>query len=106
MIFKILMLLLVVAGLIYWIKQPRGGTPYSPYPTARPRRPVFIALCIAAALSVAASLMTFLLWAGGVAGGVTGGGYRGQVDFLLPVAGTLLALAVVCAVGAFFKRRG
>ncbi|WP_341865785.1 hypothetical protein [Achromobacter insolitus] len=37
---------------------------------------------------------------------VTGGGYRGQVDFLLPVAGTLLALAVVCAVGAFFKRRG
>jgi uncharacterized membrane protein (UPF0182 family) len=50
--------------------------------------------------------MTFLLWAGGVAGGVTGGGYHGQVDFLLPVAGTLLALAVVCAVGAFLKRRG
>ena len=106
MIFKILMLLLVAAGLIYWIKQPRGGTPYSPYPTARPRRPVFIALCIAAALSVAASLMTFLLWAGGVAGGVTGGGYRGQGDFLLPGAGTRLALAVVGAVGAFFNRRG
>ena len=49
MIFKILMLLLVAAGLIYWIKQPRGGTPYSPYPTARPRRPVFIAPSMRAA---------------------------------------------------------
>ena len=106
MIFKILMLLLVVAGLIYWIKQPRSAQPSSPYPAAQPRRPVFIALCIATAISVAASLMTFLLWAGGVAGGVTGGGYHGQVDFLLPVAGTLLALAVACAVGAFIKRRG
>ena len=106
MIFKILMLLLVVAGLIYWIKQPRGGQPYSSYPAARPRRPVFIALCIAAALSVAASLMTFLLWAGGVAGGVTGGGFHGQVDLLLPVAGSLLALGVIFAVGAFLKRRG
>ncbi|CAB5512307.1 preprotein translocase subunit TatB [Achromobacter anxifer] len=106
MMFKIMMLLLVVAGLIYWIKQPRNAQPASSYPAARQRRPVFIALCIATAIAVAASVMTFLLWAGGVAGGVTGGGYHGQVDFLLPVAGSLLALGVICAVGAFFKRRG
>ena len=106
MIFKILMLLLVVAGLVYWIKQPRRVQPGAPYQPVRPRRPIFIALCIAAAIAVVASLLTALLWMGGVAGGVTGGGYHGQVDFLLPVAGTLLALAVVCAVGAFFKRRG
>jgi len=43
---------------------------------------------------------------GGVAGGVTGGGYHGEADFLLPVAASLLALSVACAVGAFLKRRG
>ncbi|WP_235490442.1 hypothetical protein [Achromobacter sp. DMS1] len=53
-----------------------------------------------------ASLLCVVLWMGSVAGGVTGGGYRGEADFLLPVAGSLLALAVACAVGAFLKRRG
>ncbi|MNV52551.1 hypothetical protein D3C71_1446510 [compost metagenome] len=106
MIFKILMLLLVVAGLVYWIKQPRRIQPGSPYQPVRPRRPVFIALCIAAAISVVASLLTALLWMGGVAGGVTGGGYHGEADFLLPVSGSLLALGTACAVGAFLKRRG
>ncbi|AUA58420.1 Uncharacterised protein [Achromobacter spanius] len=105
MIFKILMLLLIAAGLIYWIKQPRRVLPASPYVSARPRRPVFIALCIAAAISAVASLLSALLWMGGVAGGVTGGGYHGEADFLLPVAGSLLALAVACAVGAYLKRR-
>ena len=105
MIFKILMLLLIAAGLIYWIKQPRRVLPASPYVSARPRRPVFIALCIAAAISAVASLLSALLWMGGVAGGVTGGGYHGEADFLLPVAGCLLALAVACAVGASLKRR-
>ncbi|MCS3505087.1 preprotein translocase subunit TatB [Achromobacter sp. JUb104] len=105
MIFKILMLLLIAAGLIYWIKQPRRVLPASPYVSARPRRPVFIALCIAAAISAVASLLSALLWMGGVAGGVTGGGYHGEADFLLPVAGSLLALAVACAVGAYIKRR-
>ncbi|WP_454695198.1 preprotein translocase subunit TatB [Achromobacter aegrifaciens] len=106
MIFKILMLLLVVAGLVYWIKQPRRLQPAASYPPARPRRPVFIALCIAATISVVASLLTALLWMGSVAGGVTGGGYHGEADFLLPVSGSLLALAIACAVGAFLKRRG
>lgn len=105
MIFKILMLLLVVAGLIYWIKQPRGVQPVA-YAPARPRRPAFIALCIAAAIAAIAALLTAVLWMGSVAGGVTGGGYRGEADFLLPVSGALLALSVACAIGAFFKRRG
>ena len=64
-----------------------------------------MALCVGAALSLLASLMSAVLWMGAVAGGVTGGGYRGQADYLLPVAGPL-ALAVACAVGAFLKRRG
>ncbi|MPS77123.1 MAG: preprotein translocase subunit TatB [Achromobacter sp.] len=106
MIFKILMLLLIVAGLIYWIKQPRRVLPGAAYAPAQPRRPVFVALCIAAAISAVAALLTSLLWMGAVAGATTGGGYRGQADFLLPVSGCLLALAVGCAVGAFFKRRG
>lgn len=106
MIFKILMLLLVVAGLVYWIKQPRRIQPSAPYAPVRPRRPIFIALCIAAAISVVASLLTALFWMGGVAGGVTGGGYHGEADFLLPVSGSLLALGTACAVGAFLKRRG
>ena len=107
MIFKILMLLLIVAGLIYWIKQPRRvlpGAAYAPAP-GNTRRPVFVALCIGAAISAVAALLTALLWMGAVAGATTGGGYRGQADFLLPVSGCLLALAVGCAVGAFFKRR-
>jgi len=106
MIFKILMLLLVVAGLVYWIKHPRRVQPGAPYQPVRPRRPIFIALCIAAAIAVVASLLTALLWMGGVAGGVTGGGYHGEADFLLPVAGSLLALGIACAMGAFLKRRG
>ncbi|MEN4918874.1 preprotein translocase subunit TatB [Achromobacter spanius] len=106
MIFKILMLLLVAAGLIYWIKQPRGIQPGAPYRTAPARRPAFIALCVATAISLVAAILTAVLWAGSVAGGVTGGGYRGEADFLLPVSGSLLALSVACAVGAFLKRRG
>jgi hypothetical protein len=61
---------------------------------------------VAAAIATVASLLSVVLWMGSVAGGVTGGGYRGEADFLLPVAGSLLALAVACAVGAFLKRRG
>ncbi|QYJ19378.1 preprotein translocase subunit TatB [Achromobacter sp. ES-001] len=106
MIFKILMLLLIVAGLVYWIKQPRRVLPGATYAPARPRRPVFIALCIATAISVVAAILTALLWMGGVAGGVSGGGYHGEADFLLPVSGCLLALGVACAVAAFLKRRG
>lgn len=106
MIFKILMLLLVVAGLVYWIKQPRSVQASASYAPARPRRPAFVALCVAAAIATVASLLSVVLWMGSVAGGVTGGGYRGEADFLLPVAGSLLALAVACAVGAFLKRRG
>ena len=79
MIFKILMLLLVVAGLIYWVKQPRRVQADVPYASARPRRPGFIALCVAAAISAVASLLSAVLWMGGVAGGVSGGGYRGQI---------------------------
>ncbi|WP_251863423.1 preprotein translocase subunit TatB [Achromobacter sp. Marseille-Q4962] len=106
MIFKILMLLLVVAGLVYWIRQPLGVQDAASRGPARPRRPAFVALCVAAAIATVASLLSVVLWMGSVAGGVTGGGYRGEADFLLPVAGSLLALAVACAVGAFFKRRG
>ncbi|CAB3683241.1 Uncharacterised protein [Achromobacter denitrificans] len=106
MIFKILMLLLVVAGLVYWIKQPRSVQPGASYAPARPRRPAFVALCIAAAISAVAALLTVVLWMGSVAGGVTGSGYHGEADFLLPVSGSLLALAIACAVGAFLKRRG
>ncbi|MCW0208986.1 MAG: preprotein translocase subunit TatB [Achromobacter sp.] len=106
MIFKILMLLLVVAGLDYRNNPPRRGPAAAPYAPARPRRPAFVALCVAAAISTVASLLSVVLWMGSVAGGVTGGGYRGEADFLLPVAGSLLALAVACAVGAFLKRRG
>ncbi|KXJ64710.1 preprotein translocase subunit TatB [Achromobacter mucicolens] len=106
MIFKILMLLLVVAGLVYWIKQPRRVQPGTPYRSAPARRPAFIALCVATAISLIAAILTALLWMGGVAGGVTGGGYHGEADFLLPVAASLLALSVACAVGAFIKRRG
>jgi len=105
MIFKILMLLLVVAGLVYWIKQPRRIQPGAPYPSVPARRPAFIVLCVATAISLVAAILTALLWMGGVAGGVTGGGYHGEADFLLPVSGSLLALAVACAVGAFIKRR-
>lgn len=109
MIFKILILLLVAAGLIYWIKQPRRippGAPGASYAPVRPRRPVFIALCIATVLAAVGALATSIIWMGSVANGVTGGGYRGEQDFLLPVAGSLAALAVACAVGAFLKRRG
>ncbi len=106
MIFKILMLLLVVAGLVYWIKQPRRIQPGAPYRTVPARRPAFIALCVATAISLVGAILTAVLWMGGVAGGVTGGGYHGEADFLLPVAGALLALSVACAVGAFLKRRG
>ncbi|KRC85845.1 preprotein translocase subunit TatB [Achromobacter sp. Root83] len=106
MIFKILMLLLVVAGLVYWIKQPRRVQPGTPYRPVAARRPVFIALCIATAIAAVAALLTALLWMGGVAGGVTGGGYHGEADFLLPVSGSLLALSIACAVAAFLKRRG
>ncbi|WP_217617538.1 preprotein translocase subunit TatB [Achromobacter sp. GbtcB20] len=106
MIFKILMLLLVVAGLVYWIKQPRRVQLGTPYRSAPVRRPAFIALCVATAISLIAAILTALLWMGGVAGGVTGGGYHGEADFLLPVAASLLALSVACAVGAFIKRRG
>ncbi|EHK67517.1 hypothetical protein [Achromobacter arsenitoxydans] len=106
MIFKILMLLLVVAGLVYWIKQPRRIQAGAPYASAPARRPAFIALCVATAISLVAAILTALLWMGSVAGGVTGGGYHGEADYLLPVSGSLLALAVACAVGAFIKRRG
>lgn len=109
MIFKILILLLIAAGLIYWIKQPRRsppGAPYAPHAHVRPRRPAFIALCIATVLSAAGALATSIIWMGSVANGVTGGGYRGEQDFLLPLAGALAALAVACAVGAFLTRRG
>ena len=106
MIFKILMLLLVVAGLVYWIRQPLGVQDAASRGPARPRRPAVVARCVAAAIATVASLLSVVLWMGSVAGGVTGGGYRGEADFLLPVAGSLLALAVACAVGAFFKRRG
>lgn len=107
MFFKILVLLAVAAGLVYLIKQPRRGAAAGPLHATRTRRkPAFVALCVGAALSLLASLMSAVLWMGPVAGGVTGGGYRGQADYLLPVAGCLLALAVACAVGAFFKRGG
>ncbi|MDH0094336.1 preprotein translocase subunit TatB [Achromobacter mucicolens] len=106
MIFKILMLLLVVAGLVYWIKQPRRVHPATPYRTVPARRPIFIALCVATAISLIAAILSALLWMGSVAGGVTGGGYHGEADYLLPVAASLLALSVACAVGAFIKRRG
>ena len=52
-----------------------------------------MALCIAAAISAVAALLTAVLWMGSVAGGVTGSGYHGEADFLLPVSGSLLALA-------------
>ena len=105
MFFKILVLLAVAAGLVYLIRQPRRGQAAGATPR-RARKPAFVALCVGAALSLLASLMSAVLWMGAVAGGVTGGGYRGQADYLLPVAGCLLALAVACAVGAFLKRRG
>ena len=102
MFFKILVLLAVAAGLVYLIKQPRRGQAAGATP--RRRKPAFVALCVGAALSLLASLMSAVLWMGAVAGGVTGGGYRGQADYLLPVSGCLLALAVACAVGAFLRR--
>ena len=101
MFFKILVLLAVAAGLVYLIKQPRRGQAAG---ARRAGKPAFVALCVGAALSLLASLMSAVLWMGAVAGGVTGGGYRGQADYLLPVSGCLLALAVACAVGAFLRR--
>ena len=82
MIFKILMLLLVVAGLIYWIKQPRGVQPVA-YAPARPRRPAFIALCIAAAIAAIAALARATTSAEAAAA------YRGErltfgPDYLIP----------------------
>lgn len=103
MIVKILMLAAVVAALFYMVMQPRRGGYGAP--PAR-RTPLFIALCLAAALSVTGALVTAVLWMGSVAGGVTGGGYRGEADFLLTIAGALLAFAVACGVGAFLKRKG
>ena len=104
MFFKILVLLAVAAGLVYLIKQPRRGQAAGASRRAARRKPAFVALCVGAALSLLASLMSAVLWMGAVAGGVTGGGYRGQADYLLPVSGCLLALAVACAVGAFLRR--
>lgn len=105
MIVKILMLAAVVAALFYMVMQPRRGRGGYGAPPAR-RAPLFIALCLAAALSVTGALVTAVLWMGSVAGGVTGGGYHGEADFLLTIAGALLAFAVACGVGAFLKRKG
>ena len=88
MFFKILVLLAVAAGLVYLIRQPRRGQAAGAFHAAPARRkPAFVALCVGAALSLLASLMSAVLWMGAVAGGVTGGGYRGQADYLLPVSG-------------------
>ena len=102
MFFKILVLLAVAAGLVYLIRQPRRGQAAGAARRRAASRPSW-RLCVGAALSLLASLMSAVLWMGAVAGGVTGGGYRGQADYLLPVAGCLLALAVACAVGAFLS---
>lgn len=105
MIVKILMLAAVVAALFFMVMQPcrgRGGHATGP---AR-RTPLFIALCLATALALTGTLVTAVIWMGSVAGGVTGGGYHGEADFLLTIAGALLAIAVACGVGAFLKRKG
>ncbi|WP_263910831.1 preprotein translocase subunit TatB [Achromobacter sp. 79A6] len=107
MIFKILMLAAVVAALFYMVMQPRRGRGgYGAGPAPVRRSPLFIALCLAAALGLSGALITAVIWMGSVAGGVTGGGYHGEADFLLTIAGALLAIAIACGVGAFFKRRG
>lgn len=107
MIFKILMLAAVVAGLFYLVMQPRRGrSGFNGSPAPVRRSPLFIALCVAAALGLSGALITAVIWMGSVASGVTGGGYHGQADFLLTIAGALLAIAIACGVGAFFKRRG
>ncbi|WP_349291593.1 hypothetical protein, partial [Achromobacter sp. Marseille-Q0513] len=107
MFFKILVLLAVAAGRVYLIKHPRRGQAAGAFHAAPARRkPAFVALCVGAALSLLASLMSAVLWMGAVAGGVTGGGYRGQADYLLPVAGRPLAPAAACGGGAGFPRPG
>ncbi|WP_025136015.1 hypothetical protein [Achromobacter sp. DH1f] len=107
MIFKILMLAAVVAALFYMVMPPRRGRGgYAAGPAPVRRSPLFIALCLAAALGLSGALITAVIWMGSVAGGVTGGGYHGEADFLLTIAGALLAIAIACGVGAFFKRRG
>lgn len=106
MILKILMLAAVVAALFYMVMQPRrarGGYHGAAAPVRR--APLFIALCLATALSITGALVTAVLWMGSVASGVTGGGYHGEADFLLTIAGALLAIAVACGVGAFLKRK-
>ncbi|ALX84854.1 preprotein translocase subunit TatB [Achromobacter denitrificans] len=107
MIVKILMLAAVVAALFFMVMQPRrgrGGHATGPAPARR--TPLFIALCLATALALTGTLVTAVIWMGSVAGGVTGGGYHGEADFLLTIAGALLAIAVACGVGAFLKRKG
>lgn len=107
MIIKILMLAAVVAALFYMVMQPRRGRAgYQGGAAPARRAPLFIALCLATALALTGALVTAVLWMGSVAGGVTGGGYHGEADFLLTIAGVLLAMAVACGVGAFLKRKG
>jgi hypothetical protein len=109
MIVKILMLAAVVAALFFMVMQPRRGRGrggYATGPAPARRTPLFIALCLATALALTGTLVTAVIWMGSVAGGVTGGGYHGEADFLLTIAGALLAIAVACGVGAFLKRKG
>ncbi|WP_063570036.1 hypothetical protein [Achromobacter ruhlandii] len=107
MIVKILMLAAVVAALFFMVMQPRRGRAGGATGPAPARRtPLFIALCLATALALTGTLVTAVIWMGSVAGGVTGGGYHGEADFLLTIAGALLAIAVACGVGAFLKRKG
>lgn len=107
MIVKILMLAAVIAALFFMVMQPRRGRGgYATDAAPARRAPLFIALCLSTALALTGTLITAVIWMGSVASGVTGGGYHGEADFLLTIAGALLAITVACGVGVFLKRKG
>ena len=88
MFFKILVLLAVAAGLVYLIRQPRRGQAAGATPrrraASRLRGAVRRRRAVAAGFADERGAVD-----GRGGGGVTGGGYRGQADYLLPVAGCL-----------------
>ncbi|MBN3270068.1 hypothetical protein ACXXNA_19805 [Bordetella bronchiseptica] len=112
MLAKIILLAACVAALAYLLLSRRARPVAAPrplraLPAGRRRMPLYLG--IAAVLALAGALLSGFLLMTAMAGGVAGGGYRGQADFLQPIAIVLLAIGVVCAIAAlvsFFRQRG
>ncbi|AMG88580.1 hypothetical protein FYA99_10640 [Bordetella parapertussis] len=111
MLAKIILLAACVAALAYLLLSRRARPAAAPrplraLPAGRRRMPLYLG--VAAVLALAGALLSAFLLVTAMAGG-SGGGYRGQADFLQPVAIVLLAIGVVCAIAAlvsFFRQRG